>query len=178
MAPVCRPAGSGPASGGGANAPFASWFDLVAKAPDAHALGLGNPRRTMCRPAIRASARRSGLGARTVEPEVSSEAGPIASAIAWTRMGTKIRTLRRACHSSRYEPPCGRGGSCDDRHRLQRLCRYVARPPLANDRLEERSDGRVVEIHRAYERVLQEDRESRGGRGASLHALQFRAHSG
>jgi Putative transposase/Transposase zinc-binding domain len=31
-----------------------------------------------------------------------------------------------------------------DRHRLERLCRYVARPPLANDRLEERPDGRLL----------------------------------
>jgi hypothetical protein len=31
-----------------------------------------------------------------------------------------------------------------DRRRLERLCRYVARPPLANDRLEERSDGRLL----------------------------------
>jgi hypothetical protein len=28
-----------------------------------------------------------------------------------------------------------------DRRRLERLCRYVARPPLANERLEERPDG-------------------------------------
>jgi hypothetical protein len=31
-----------------------------------------------------------------------------------------------------------------DRRRLERLCRYVARPPLANDRLEPRPDGRVA----------------------------------
>ena len=31
-----------------------------------------------------------------------------------------------------------------DRRRLERLCRYVARPPLANDRLEEHSDGRLT----------------------------------
>ena len=31
-----------------------------------------------------------------------------------------------------------------DRRRLERLCCYVARPPLANDRLEERSDGRFA----------------------------------
>jgi len=30
-----------------------------------------------------------------------------------------------------------------DRCRLERLCRYVARPPLANDRLEERPDGQL-----------------------------------
>ena len=29
-----------------------------------------------------------------------------------------------------------------DRRRLERLCRYVARPPLAHERLDERSDGR------------------------------------
>jgi hypothetical protein len=31
-----------------------------------------------------------------------------------------------------------------DRRRLERLCRYVARPPLASDRLEEQSDGRLT----------------------------------
>ncbi len=31
-----------------------------------------------------------------------------------------------------------------DRRRLERLCRYVARSPLANDRLEERLDGRLT----------------------------------
>ena len=31
-----------------------------------------------------------------------------------------------------------------DRRRLERLCRYVARPPLANERLEERPDGRLT----------------------------------
>jgi len=31
-----------------------------------------------------------------------------------------------------------------DRRRLERLCRYVARPPLACDRLEERPDGRLA----------------------------------
>jgi hypothetical protein len=31
-----------------------------------------------------------------------------------------------------------------DRRRLERLCRYVARPPLANERVEERLDGRLT----------------------------------
>ena len=31
-----------------------------------------------------------------------------------------------------------------DRRRLERLCRYVARPPLGHDRLEERPDGRLA----------------------------------
>jgi hypothetical protein len=31
-----------------------------------------------------------------------------------------------------------------DRRRLERLCRYVARPPLANDRLEKHPDGRLA----------------------------------
>jgi hypothetical protein len=31
-----------------------------------------------------------------------------------------------------------------DRRRLERLCRYVARPPLANERLEELPDGRLA----------------------------------
>ena len=32
----------------------------------------------------------------------------------------------------------------NDRRRLERLCRYVGRPPLANDRLEERPDGTLT----------------------------------
>jgi len=32
----------------------------------------------------------------------------------------------------------------NDRRRLERLCRYVARPPIAQDRLEEQSDGRLA----------------------------------
>jgi hypothetical protein len=31
-----------------------------------------------------------------------------------------------------------------DRRRLERLCRYVARPPLASERLEERGDGKLA----------------------------------
>ena len=31
-----------------------------------------------------------------------------------------------------------------DPRRLERLSRYVARPPLANERLEEQSDGRLA----------------------------------
>ena len=31
-----------------------------------------------------------------------------------------------------------------DRRRLERLCRYVARPPLSNERLEETPDGRLL----------------------------------
>jgi len=36
------------------------------------------------------------------------------------------------------------GAPAHDRRRLERLCRYVARPPLATDRLEERPDGRLL----------------------------------
>jgi len=32
----------------------------------------------------------------------------------------------------------------NDRRRLERLCRYVARPPIATERLEQRSDGRLL----------------------------------
>ena len=35
-----------------------------------------------------------------------------------------------------------------DRKRLERLCRYVARPPLATDRLHRRSDGKLVYLFR------------------------------
>jgi hypothetical protein len=34
-------------------------------------------------------------------------------------------------------------GACD-RKGLERLCRYIARPPLAKSRLETRNDGTVV----------------------------------
>jgi hypothetical protein len=34
-----------------------------------------------------------------------------------------------------------------DRRRLERLCRYFARPPLVHDRLEVRRDGRLVLRH-------------------------------
>ena len=32
----------------------------------------------------------------------------------------------------------------NDRRRLERLCRYVARPPIASERLEQLSDGRLL----------------------------------
>jgi len=31
----------------------------------------------------------------------------------------------------------------NDRRRLERLCRYVARPPIASERLEQLADGRL-----------------------------------
>jgi hypothetical protein len=34
--------------------------------------------------------------------------------------------------------------AADDRDRLEKLCRYVARPPLANERLKETNDGRIA----------------------------------
>jgi hypothetical protein len=42
-------------------------------------------------------------------------------------------------------------GSANDRAGLERLCRYVLRPPLAQDHLRLRSDGRVVvELKRSW----------------------------
>jgi hypothetical protein len=40
-------------------------------------------------------------------------------------------------HANAWVPP-------DDRARLERLCRYLLRPPLAQDRLRLRADGRVL----------------------------------
>jgi len=31
-----------------------------------------------------------------------------------------------------------------DRHRLERLCRYVARPAISSERLARRDDGRLI----------------------------------
>ncbi len=71
----------------------------------------------------------------------------------WRRIGDRVdpRDPRDDPDAAPHVPEC-RGMSlhaavsvpASDRRRLERLCRYVARPPLANDRLEERSDGRLL----------------------------------
>ncbi len=41
------------------------------------------------------------------------------------------------------------GSAVEDRERLEKLCRYVARPPLANEQVERTNDGRVgIELKR------------------------------
>ncbi len=59
-----------------------------------------------------------------------------------------------------------------DRKRLERLCRYIARPPLAQERLEEHGDGRLPRFHMLrYHGVLAAHAKARAevvpGRAAS-----------
>jgi hypothetical protein len=71
----------------------------------------------------------------------------------WRRMGDRVGPgdLRDDPDATPHVPEC-RGMTLHaavsvparDRRRLERLCRYVARPPLANDRLEERHDGQIL----------------------------------
>jgi len=71
----------------------------------------------------------------------------------WRRLGDRVE-LREAEEdpeaSARVPQQGGMSLHADvavparDRRRLERLCRYVARPALANDRLEERSDGALA----------------------------------
>lgn len=42
------------------------------------------------------------------------------------------------------QPPRGSWFEASDRAGLERLCRYILRPPLAKDRLQRREDGSVV----------------------------------
>ena len=53
----------------------------------------------------------------------------------------------RATHESRgvagFDLDIGPVVGANDRARLERLCRYALRPPLATERLEELPDGRV-----------------------------------
>jgi len=71
----------------------------------------------------------------------------------WRRLGDRVEPVTRN-DDAEVSPrvPQHRGLSLHaavavparDRRRLERLCRYVARPPLASDRLEEGPDGRLV----------------------------------
>jgi hypothetical protein len=71
----------------------------------------------------------------------------------WRRLGDRVEPPDRSAnaHASARVPRHG-GMSLHagvrvparDRRRLERLCRYVARPPLANERLEERPDGTLA----------------------------------
>jgi hypothetical protein len=93
-------------------------------------------------------------------------AAPIRSRIAtgpeagetWRRLGDRVEPLEdgeSGVESEASIPPrCVREGGmslhadvavpANDRNRLERLCRYVARPPLALDRLEAMADGRLA----------------------------------
>ncbi len=67
-----------------------------------------------------------------VEPTGDAEKGPVADA------SSRVPQLGgMSLHAGVAVP-------ANDRRRLERLCRYVGRPPLANDRLEERPDGTLT----------------------------------
>ncbi len=71
----------------------------------------------------------------------------------WRRLGDRVEPVygEDDPEASRRIPQHGGmslhaavGVPASDRGRLERLCRYVARPPLANNRLEELPDGRLA----------------------------------
>jgi hypothetical protein len=51
---------------------------------------------------------------------------------------------RRHAHLERFDLHADRAVPADDRAALERLCRYLLRPPLAQDRLTRLADGRIV----------------------------------
>jgi len=71
----------------------------------------------------------------------------------WRRLGERVEP-READSDPEASPRVPQHGGMSlhadvavparDRQRLERLCRYVARPPLAHDRLEDWSDGRLA----------------------------------
>jgi len=86
----------------------------------------------------------------------------IAAGQRWRRLGDRVEP---ADEDGTQEPPprCVREGGMSlhadvavparDRKRLERLCRYVARPPIAIDRLEALSDGRLAYPARRLEQA-------------------------
>jgi hypothetical protein len=70
----------------------------------------------------------------------------------WRRLGDRVEPVGEDDPDASLHTPQHGGMSLHadvavparDRRRLERLCRYVARPPLAHDRLEERPDGRLA----------------------------------
>jgi len=71
----------------------------------------------------------------------------------WRRLGDRIESQEAEADpeaSARVPQHAGMSLHADvavparDRRRLERLCRYVARPPLASERLVEQSDGRLA----------------------------------
>jgi len=76
----------------------------------------------------------------------------------WRRLGDRVEPMDHEGggveSDARIPPRCVREGGMSlhadvavpgsDRRRLERLCRYVARPPLALDRLEAMADGRLA----------------------------------
>jgi hypothetical protein len=72
----------------------------------------------------------------------------------WRRLGDRVEPVDADLAGAEAPPRCVREGGMSlhadvavparDRRRLERLCRYVARPPLAVDRLEATPDGRLA----------------------------------
>ncbi len=95
------------------------------------------------------------LGAASIRSRIAT--GP-ESGEPWRRLGDRVEPVGEEEGGVEPEasipPRCVRHGGMSlhadvavpahDRRRLERLCRYVARPPLALDRLEATSDGRLA----------------------------------
>jgi hypothetical protein len=71
----------------------------------------------------------------------------------WRRLGDRVEPEEAATDPDASARVPQHGGMslhaavavpAQDRRRLERLCRYVARPPLAKERLEEHPDGRLA----------------------------------
>ena len=58
--------------------------------------------------------------------------------------GTELALPPRCASFAGYGLLAGVGFKASDRAGLERLCRYILRPPLAKDRLQRREDGNVV----------------------------------
>ena len=58
--------------------------------------------------------------------------------------GTELALPPRCANFGGYSLHAGVGFKATDRAGLERLCRYILRPPLAKDRLQRRDDGSVV----------------------------------
>jgi hypothetical protein len=73
---------------------------------------------------------------RIVEPSLARDAEPVADIISWGSTGAKPPCVGFNVHAQVAIP-------ARDRARLERLCRYVCRPPIAQDRLEEHATGKL-----------------------------------
>ena len=72
----------------------------------------------------------------------------------WRRLGDRVEPSTCSSTEAEGQAAVARHGEmslhaavavpANDRRRLERLCRYVARPPIAHDRLEERPDGNLA----------------------------------
>ncbi|MBK7952107.1 MAG: transposase [Deltaproteobacteria bacterium] len=97
----------------------------------------------------------AALGAASIRSRIAT--GPEAGE-PWRRLGDRVEPVgedEAGVEARAQVPPrCVRQGGMSlhadvavparDRQRLERLCRYVARPPLALGRLEEMTDGRIA----------------------------------